>query len=152
DLGLALQVTNIIRDVAKDYANGRRIYLPREEMARFGVTEEQLAEHREDRAFRALIDFEAARAESFYQSAVAALPAIDRRSMVAAEIMRAVYHRLLDHMHRDGFHVLTKSYRLNRITKLWLVVSEALRNKLSGVPAAPASNGHPASPVDTNKS
>jgi phytoene synthase len=138
DLGLALQVTNIIRDVAKDYSNGGRIYLPRDEMAKFGVTEAQLAEGREDGAFRALIDFEAARAESLYQSAVAALPAVDRRSMVAAEIMRAVYHRLLTRMHRDGFHVLTKSYRLGRLTKLWVVASEGLRNRLSGAPAPAA--------------
>jgi phytoene synthase len=132
DLGLALQVTNIIRDVAKDYANGGRIYLPRDEMERFGVSEKQLAQGREDEAFHSLVAFEAARAESLYQSAVAALPAVDRRSMIAAEIMRAVYHRLLTRMQRDGFHVLTKSYRLSRPTKLWVVASEALRNRLSG--------------------
>src|SRR5262249_40150297 len=134
DLGLALQVTNIIRDVAKDYANGGRIYLSRAEMARFGVTEQQIEDGQEGPPFHTLIDFEAARAESFYQSAVAALPEVDRRSMIAAEIMRAVYHRLLKHMHRDGFHVLSKSYRLNRLTKLWLVSSEALRNRFSGFP------------------
>ncbi len=134
DLGLALQVTNIIRDVAKDYSNGGRIYLPRDEMAKFGVTEAQLAEGREDAGFRALMEFEAVRAESLYQSAVAALPAADRRSMVAAEIMRAVYHRLLERMRGDGFHVLAKSYRLSRLTKLWVVALEGLRNRLSGAP------------------
>jgi phytoene synthase len=136
DLGLALQVTNIIRDVAKDYANGGRIYLPRDEMAKFGISEAQIAEGREDGAFRALIEFEAARAESLYQSAAAALPAGDRRAMVAAEIMRAVYHRLLARMRRDGFHVLAKSYRLGRLTKTWVVLREALRNRLSSSPSA----------------
>lgn len=129
DLGLALQVTNIIRDVAKDHANGGRIYLPREEMDRFGVTEGQIAGHREDAAFHALIEFEAARAESFYQSAVTALPVADRRAMVAAEIMREVYHRLLARMREDGFHVLTKSYRLGRLQKLWAVATAAMRNR-----------------------
>jgi 15-cis-phytoene synthase len=132
DLGLALQITNIIRDVAKDYANGGRIYLPRDEMAKFGVTVAQIAEGREDAAFRALLDFEAGRAESFYQSAVAALPAVDRRSMVAAEIMRAVYHRLLERMQGEGFHVLTKSYRLSRLAKMWVVAREGLRNRFAG--------------------
>ena len=127
DLGLALQITNIIRDVGKDHANGGRIYLPRDEMDRLGVTEDQIAQHREDAAFRELIHFEAARAESFYQSAVAALPALDRRSMIAAEVMREVYHRLLVRMRDDGFHVLTKSYRLGRMRKLWTVAVAALR-------------------------
>jgi phytoene synthase len=135
DLGLALQVTNIIRDVAKDYANGGRIYLPRDEMERFGVSEKHLAQGLEDEGFQSLMAFEAARAESLYQSAVAALPDVDRRSMIAAEIMRAVYHRLLSRMHQDGFHVLTKTYRLNRLTKLWVVATEGLRNRLSGAPA-----------------
>lgn len=129
DLGLALQVTNIIRDVAKDYANGGRIYLPREEMDRFGVTEAQIAEGMEDGAFRALIEFEAARAESFYQSAIAALPPSDRRSMIAAEIMREVYHRLLGRMRSNGFHVLTKSYRMGPLQKLWVVAVAGLRNR-----------------------
>lgn len=137
DLGLALQVTNIIRDVAKDYANGGRIYLPRDEMDHFGVGEEHLSQHREDAAFQALIRFEADRAESYYQSAVAALPAGDRRSMMAAEIMREVYHRLLVRMERDGFHVLTKSYRLGRLHKIWVVLLAGMRNRIGGGPAQP---------------
>ena len=150
DLGLALQVTNIIRDVAKDYANGRRVYLPRDEMAKFGVTEDQLAAGREDEAFHALMEFEAARADSFFQSAVAALPAVDRHSMVAAEIMRAVYHRLLKRMQRDGFHVLTKSYRLSRLTKLWVVACEGLRNRFSRAAPSAAERERPGTPAMSN--
>ncbi len=131
ELGLALQVTNIIRDVAKDQANGGRIYLPREEMTRFGVTEEQIAHRQENAAFRELMGFQTARAESLYQSALAALPAVDRRPMVAAEIMREVYHRLLARMRSDGFHVLTKSYRLGPLHKLWVVAVAGLRNRFS---------------------
>ena len=134
DLGLALQVTNIIRDVAKDYANGGRIYLPRDEMERFGVEEAHLAQNREDAGFEALMCFEAERAEALYRSAVAALPARDRRSMIAAEIMRGVYHRLLVRMERDGFHVLTKTYRLGRLHKVWAVVAAGLRNRFGAPP------------------
>lgn len=117
-LGLALQVTNIIRDVGADWDNGGRIYLPREEMKRFGVSEEDIAAGRENEAFRMLMQSQAERAESLYCSAVAALPAADRRSMVAAEIMRHVYHRLLGKMRRDGYHVLRKRYRLSKAAKL----------------------------------
>lgn len=118
DLGLALQVTNIIRDVGADWENGGRIYLPREEMARFAFSEDDLRAGRENDAFRALIAFQAERAESLYAKAVAELPPADQRSMGAAEIMRHVYHRLLDKMRRDGFHVLHKRYRLSKPAKL----------------------------------
>jgi phytoene synthase len=118
DLGLALQVTNIIRDVGVDWENGGRVYLPRAEMARFGFGEEDLAAKRETPALRALLEFEAARAEEHFARAVAVLPPADRRSMVAAEIMRNVYHRLLRKMRGDGFHVLRQRYRLSKPGKL----------------------------------
>src|SRR6266481_4448346 len=121
ELGLALQVTNIIRDVGEDWKNGGRIYLPREEMARFGYTIEDLAAGRENAAFHALMQFEAARAEELYSRALAALPAADLRSMIAAEIMRTVYHRLLRKIRRAGFRVLQKRHRLSRLEKLGCV-------------------------------
>lgn len=117
DLGLALQLTNIIRDVGEDYANGGRIYLPREDMERFGYGVAGLALGRHDGAFVQLMRFEARRARSFYESAEGALPAGERRTMVAAEIMRTIYKRLLKRMERDEFHVFTKRYRLNALEK-----------------------------------
>lgn len=129
DLGLALQTTNILRDVARDYANGGRIYLPLEEMERFGVTEEHLRSGREDEAVRALARFQAERSENFYVSALAALPPEDRRAMVAAEIMRTVYHRILERIEDDGYRVLSQDYRLGKLTKLWLVLSAWARNR-----------------------
>lgn len=117
DLGLALQLTNILRDVGEDFANGR-IYLPRDEMRRFGVTEETIATGRRDEAFLQLMDFEAARALEFYRSAKNSLPAGDRRAMAPAEIMRHVYGTLLRRMQRDRFRVFGRRYRLGKLAKL----------------------------------
>ena len=122
DLGLALQLTNILRDVGEDFRNGGRVYLPRADMESCGYDASRLALGKEDNAFRSLMELEAARARGFFASARAALPAADRRSMVAAEIMRAVYSRLLDKMTRDGFHIFTRRYRLSRWEKLGCVL------------------------------
>ncbi|MCE9609533.1 MAG: presqualene diphosphate synthase HpnD [Chthoniobacter sp.] len=131
ELGLALQLTNILRDVGQDFANGGRIYLPREDLARFGYTAEDLAAGRRGDAFLALMRFETERARAFYRQATAALPPADHRSMVAAEIMRAVYTRLLDRMQRDGFDVFTRRYSLSRLEKITLIVKTTLRSKFS---------------------
>jgi phytoene synthase len=130
DLGLALQLTNIIRDVGADLDNGGRIYLPLEDLERFGYPPEDLRERVYDGRFRALMEFEASRAHSFYESAIQALPRADRRSMAAAEIMRAIYWRLLRVMRRDGFKTLRKRYRLNAWQKLWTLLTTLLANRL----------------------
>lgn len=131
ELGLALQLTNILRDVGQDFANGGRIYLPREDLARFGYAAEDLAASRRSDAFLALMQFEARRAREFYARAVAALPSGDRRALTAAEIMRAVYYRLLERMERDGFHVFTRRYALSRLEKVALIVSAIVRAKFT---------------------
>ena len=132
ELGLALQLTNILRDVGQDFANGGRIYLPAEDLARFGYTAADLAAGRRSAAFLALMRFETERALSFYRSAAAALPPADRRSMVAAEIMRAIYGRLLGRMQRDGFHVLTRRYSLSRLEKIARILTTTLRCRFGG--------------------
>ena len=121
ELGYALQWTNILRDVAKDLANGGRIYLPQEDLARFGITQDDLIQRQGGPRFAELMAFEAERAETFYASAIAELPPEDRRSMAAAEIMRRIYHRLLQKMCRDGFRVFEKHYRLSKLEKLWII-------------------------------
>jgi phytoene synthase len=126
-LGLALQLTNILRDVGEDFANGGRIYLPREDLARFGYTPEDLAVSRHNAAFLALMRFEAERARGFYAAATEALPPGDRRALVAAEIMHSVYRRLLDRMERDDFHVFGQRYSLGRLRKLGLITKAILR-------------------------
>jgi phytoene synthase len=127
-LGLALQLTNILRDVGEDYTNGGRIYLPREDLARFHYTVEDLAAQRHNKAFLALMRFEAARAREFYAAAVNAFPECDRRALVAAEIMRAVYRRLLERMMEDDFHVFNHRYSLGRLKKFGLIASAILRS------------------------
>ncbi|MEQ1861009.1 MAG: squalene/phytoene synthase family protein [Chthoniobacteraceae bacterium] len=123
NLGLALQLTNIIRDVGHDYANEGRVYLPRADMDQFGYDVGGLAMQQEDEMYRALMAFEAQRAFALYESARAALPAGDRKALVAAEIMRRVYQRLLRKMQRDGFRTLTRRYRLKRWEKMWCVLA-----------------------------
>jgi phytoene synthase len=127
DLGLALQITNILRDVGEDFANGGRIYLPREEMRRFGYSAEDLAARRHNESFLALMEFQARRADGFYSAAAAGLPRSERKTMVAAEIMRAIYARLLEKMRRDRFHVFGHRYRLSRPQKLAHVAREMWR-------------------------
>ena len=125
-LGLALQVTNIIRDVGKDLKNGR-IYLPQEDLARFDYSEADLRARRYNEAFVRLMEFEGQRAEDFFAEAAALLPREDRRSMVAAEIMASVYHALLRRMKADRFRVFDKEYRLNKIEKSSRVAGQLLR-------------------------
>src|SRR4029453_4322968 len=122
DLGFAFQVTNIIRDVAHDFREMGRIYLPREEMERFGYSREALAAGRRGESFYKLMTFQAERAESYYQGARTAYPRSDRRALVAAEIMRRVYHRLLQKIRQDEFRVFERKYRLGRLEKLSCVI------------------------------
>jgi len=121
ELGYALQLTNILRDVAKDLANEGRIYLPLSDLAQFGITPEDLAQRQGGPRFRELMAFEADRAESLYARAIAELPPEDRRAMAAAEMMRRVYHRILGKMRRDGFRVFEKPYRLGKLEKLAII-------------------------------
>lgn len=117
-LGHALQLTNILRDIEEDLANGRRIYLPLADMARFQYSERDLAGRVWDGRFLALMDYEAGRAEGFFQEAAAALPAADRCALVPARIMGEIYHLLLGKMRDDRFHVFKKRYRVSKARKL----------------------------------
>jgi phytoene synthase len=130
DLGMALQLTNIIRDVGVDLDNGGRIYLPLEDLERFGYPPADLRERIWDARFRALMKFEAERAEAFYASAVRARPAGERRTLVAAEIMRAIYWRLLQRIRRDRFQVFAQRYRLSNPRKLAVMLGIYLRSRL----------------------
>jgi len=126
ELGLALQTTNIIRDVGKDMREGR-IYLPQDEMARFGYSESELLSATHNPAFVALMEFQAQRSHNFFESAAALLPPKDRRSMIAAEIMGSVYRSLLRRMEADRFRVYEREYRLNRLQKAGHVAFQLLK-------------------------
>jgi phytoene synthase len=125
-LGLALQMTNIIRDVAVDLDAGR-IYLPHEDFVRFNYTEHDLKQHVSDSRFLQLMNFAATRAEGFFAEATRLLPGEDRRAMLPAEIMHSVYQALLERMRCDNFRVFEKEYRLGRAEKMWRVLSQLLK-------------------------
>jgi phytoene synthase len=126
-LGLALQMTNIIRDVAADLENDR-IYLPTEDLARFNYSESELKRTAYDERFIELMAFEARRAENFFMDAARLLPPEDRRSMIPAEIMRSVYQGLLRRIKADNFRVFERNYRLNKMEKAGRVAVQLLKS------------------------
>jgi 15-cis-phytoene synthase len=103
-LGMALQLTNIIRDVGADARNGR-VYVPQADLRRFGVTSEDLRAGRYGDAFVALMTHQAARARAFYADARAAFPSVDARALVPAEIMGRIYYALLEEIEARRFRV-----------------------------------------------
>lgn len=119
DLGVAFQLTNIIRDVGEDARRGR-IYLPQDELERHGVTAADIFQHRITPAFAALMTHQVARARAFYARALAALPSADRRAQRPGLIMAAIYQALLRRIERDGFHVLDHRIALTPLAKAWI--------------------------------
>lgn len=121
-LGKALQLTNILRDVKTDAGRGR-IYLPLEELKKFGVTPEEILRQEYSDRFARLADVVAERAKGFYRRARQTLPPEDRPAMVAAELMGAVYWRLLHKLEQQRFNVFgPEPMRLNKIHKAFLVL------------------------------
>ncbi|MBV8361003.1 MAG: presqualene diphosphate synthase HpnD [Deltaproteobacteria bacterium] len=119
-LGIACQLTNIIRDVSEDAARGR-IYLPLEDLARFDVSEAEILNSVYSPRFRQLIEFEAQRAREYYRGAEEALADEDRGSMLAAEGMRLIYASLLERIARAGYRVFDRRMSLSTPHKLYLV-------------------------------
>jgi len=118
-LGIAFQLTNIIRDVGED-ARKNRIYLPMEDLKRFGVTAAEILNGRQTPQFEQLLKFETERAKGYYQSAFSALPAEDRRAQRPGLIMAAIYRALLEEIERDGYRVLKHRTSLTPLRKFWL--------------------------------
>ncbi len=120
-LGKALQFTNILRDVKTDAARGR-IYLPKSELKKFNVSEEDILQGRYSENFRALAESFANRAKKFYTAAHETLPYEDRRAMAAAELMGSVYWRLLLKLEREKFNVFgARPIKLSKARKLALI-------------------------------
>ena len=118
-LGIAFQLTNIIRDVGEDARRGR-IYLPQEDLARFNVPEADILSLRESPGFRSLMSFQIERAREHYDRAMAHLPSRDRRNQRAGLIMAAIYRTLLTEIEADGCRVLSARVSLTPIRKLWI--------------------------------
>ncbi|MFZ0829093.1 MAG: presqualene diphosphate synthase HpnD [Verrucomicrobiia bacterium] len=126
-LGKALQLTNILRDVHTDAKRGR-IYLPLADLRKFGVTPDQIFQSEYSDSYRKLAGHLAARARDFYRLARETLPAEDRRAMVAAELMGAVYWRLLLKLESQQFNVFgPQPARLSRGYKIFLILQSRLR-------------------------
>lgn len=125
-LGHALQITNILRDVAEDHANGGRIYLPLNDLAQFQYSEEDLGNHVYDQRFVELMHFQADRAEAYFQKAVSLHRKQDAKALKAAEAMRKIYHTLLIKMRKDNFHVFDQRYSVSKTRKAMILLSTLL--------------------------
>lgn len=112
NLGIAFQLTNILRDLKPDGERGR-IYLPTEDLQRFGYREEELLAGVPTPAFTSLMEFECRRAQDYYRTAEAALPDSDRRALLPAEIMRAIYYTILERIEAARYQVFDRRITLS---------------------------------------
>jgi phytoene synthase len=119
--GVAFQLTNILRDIREDAERGR-IYLPAEDLRRFGVTEEDLKAGRRDERFLRLMQFEAARAREYYDESRPLLDLVHPRSRSSLEALVTIYSRLLERIERTEYDVFARRVRLSAMEKSWIVV------------------------------
>jgi len=127
DLGIAFQLTNIIRDVGEDARRGR-IYLPLDELAKFGVHTGDILDAKEKEGFQQLMQFQVERAQRFYIQAFEQLPVADRKTQRTGLIMAAIYRATLDEVVASGCHVLKERVSLTPLRKLWLAYKTWLKN------------------------
>ena len=132
NLGLALQITNIIRDVAVDLKNGR-VYLPQDDLAQFGVTEADLRTGVVTDPIRRLLAHQCQRARHFYTTAAQALPPADAHRLIAAEIMGGIYFAILRRIERRHFDVFTDVIRVPKAVRARIALSIWARGQLSAL-------------------
>jgi phytoene synthase len=128
DLGIAFQLTNILRDVREDLQRGR-CYLPADEMQQFGVSLETLTAYQTTPVVRKLFEHQAARARGYYRSAFEQLPDSDRYNQRSGIIMATIYETILDEIEADGFRVLEQRISLTPLRKFWIAWRTARREK-----------------------
>ena len=126
ELGLAFQLTNIIRDVGEDMRR-QRIYLPLDELQRHGVSIADITAARETENFRRLMEFQIERALDTYRRAYAALPGVDRKAQRVGLVMAAIYRTLLEEVQADGCRVLTRRTSLTPLRKFWIAWTTWMR-------------------------
>jgi len=129
-LGIALQLTNILRDVGSDAERGR-IYLPQDDLQRFGCTDDDLQAGRVTANVRDLLAFEAARAREYYAKAAGLLTGLDARSLVAAEIMGRIYRETLDRIEWAGYDVFSRRIRVPRARRIAIAVDTWMRTRFA---------------------
>lgn len=125
DLGMAFQLTNIIRDIGEDARRGR-IYIPMDELKRFNVPAADILNAKYSDNFRALMQFQYERANAYYDKAMSQLPAVDRKTQKPGLIMAAIYRTLLEEIRREDFQVLHQRIALTPVRKLWLAWKTAV--------------------------
>jgi len=128
-MGIALQLTNIIRDVKKDISAGRK-YIPSEDMKKFGYTAEELNKYSYNEQFRRLMEFECSRARDYYILAHKYLSRGDKKKMSAALIMERIYYILLEKIERKSYNVFGDVIRISSFRKLMTAGSVFLKHKL----------------------
>ncbi len=133
-LGMALQLTNIVRDVGTDLRRGR-VYLPAEDLSRFGVSVEDLRAGVVTSAVRALLRFQCERARGFYSRAASELPPADARSLVAAEIMGGIYFSILERIEQADYDVFSRRIRVPRPQRAVLALRIWIRTLLGFAPS-----------------
>lgn len=129
NLGIALQLTNILRDIRTD-AMRDRIYLPQEDLKRFNYTERDLFDGITTTRFRNLMQFQCGRAWSYYRKAAQCLPREDRQSLFPAEIMGCIYSRLLSRIEAVDYNVYQHPIRVSNLKKLGIALEFCLRNRI----------------------
>ena len=132
NLGLALQLTNIIRDVRVDLERDR-LYLPQEDLARFGVSVEALRAGRLTDEIRRLLAHECQRARHFFTAAAQAMPHHEARKLVAAEIMGGIYHAILERIEQRGYDVFTEVIRVPKFVRARIALTIWARSQLSAI-------------------
>lgn len=132
-LGYALQLTNIMRDVGEDARESGRIYLPLDDLKRFGVTEEDLLQGRYSPGFQRLMEAQYQRASQYYAQAADLLPRMDRKNMIAAEMMGQIYHEILEKLRRGGYRVFDRREKLSKVRKGVILGSFLLRGLIGAL-------------------
>lgn len=131
-LGNALQLTNILRDVGEDLANGGRIYLPINDLMRFQYSERDLVGKVYDGRFLAMMQYEAERAAHLFSEAEKLIPEIDRKALMPAQIMAEIYFSLLTKMRAGKFRVFDRRYSVSKTRKLAILSKYLLAAKRAG--------------------
>jgi phytoene synthase len=129
NLGIALQLTNIMRDVGVD-ADMNRVYLPLEDLHKFGISEKAILEKQNNDAFFNLMEYQYDRALSYYQKADKILPRTERRNMIPSQIMKNIYFHLLTNLKRNSFNVLHQKLEIPSFMKLYIAFKTLLSESL----------------------
>lgn len=136
DMGIAMQLTNILRDIGEDLGRGR-LYLPLDELHEFGLSPADLAAARRDARFRRLMQFQIARARRFYESGRAGLPFLHPRGRFAVDLASRIYSGILGRIEASGYDVFHRRAVVPRRQKYWIAAQAVCSNALSAVPAWP---------------